>query len=678
MSDEQPHLEEVWATWTGERKLWVTARGGPEGANLQAQWPDGSWASIGDFRADGSVTNPDVPSMYMWDRNTVRLRAHKYGAVSGMREVTVRPQPAVATLLDNFQLLISAQGGPEGAKLEVEDSGHWVVVGTFDAAGKVTNLDELTQSLWYEDVLRLRITKSGLTFPALPGAWVRPPMTGVSAVRSADGKLRVSVSGGMASGQLQAQWPDGTWASIGDFSAEGTVTNPDVPSRYMWDSTTMRLRVHEQGDDEVVHRAYAMVEATVDFPQPRILAISPSVSAGEEEVRLQHIMAYADFQPTGYFAPAGKEITVTVYGHAPGMEALIGTPGLADRNVPSRWSPSMRVIALKPGINKITDPYGGIVHIRYTTVSRDGEAAWLLLGGAAQPIPYFVDGQTTAAQWRTMLARTAAPEVEMVGERVVIAALLPTAQAFKDTDPGKTLAAHKEILALQYDISGLDGTSPLHARPHPHLRLYAVETYSTAPPHATTGYIGIPHESPPGSGMKALLTEAACHSWVMLHEYGHHMQQETTYGGPEGIGEVSVNLYALAVHRKYTNEYTSEFPKRWTATQAYLSRPRADKVFESSQVDTQAIFEQLRLGLGEDFLPAWHKHVRAEHASSNDDAERKKWFVVSASVASGHDLCDFFADWGLLKETEKDIRDAVQALGLHKPAAGMTAIQPYT
>jgi hypothetical protein len=56
----QPRLDEVWVAWTDDRKLWAAARGGPETANLQAQWPDGTWGSIGDFLADGTVTNPNV------------------------------------------------------------------------------------------------------------------------------------------------------------------------------------------------------------------------------------------------------------------------------------------------------------------------------------------------------------------------------------------------------------------------------------------------------------------------------------------------------------------------------------------------------------------------------------------------------------------------------------------
>ncbi|GAA0400629.1 peptidase M60 [Acrocarpospora corrugata] len=672
VDETQPHVDEVWAAWTDDRKLWVTARGGPGGANLQAQWPNGTWAGIGDFRADGTLTNPDVPSGYMWSQNVFRLRAHQYGQVSAARDISVRP-PLVVTPLwtPEGKLQVSARGGHEGANLQAQwPNGSWASIGDFRADGTLTNPDVPPGYMWSQDILRLRVYKGGLTFPAQLEVRVRPPLTGVSAVRAPDGKLVVSARGGPAGANLQAQWPNGSWASIGDFRADGTLTNPDVPPGYMWDTTTVRLRIHQAG------RTFDAVEATVDFPQPRILGIKPSVTAGDEEARLQHCLQYADYQPTGYYAPAGKEITITLYGNAPGMEALIGTQGLVDRKDPAQQSPSMRPTALKPGTNKITDPYGGIVHIRYTTATGTGDAAWMTLGGITQAIPYYVKGTTTAAQWSAMLAKTPAPEVEMVSDCVVIAALLPTALALKSADPGKTLAAHDEIIAIQEDISGLDGSSNIHARPR--LRLYAVEANSTANPHATTGYIGLPHESTPGYFTKALLTEAARNSWVMLHEYGHHFQQETTYGGTEGISEISVNLYALAVGRKHRNEYSDEFPNRWAGTQAYLSRPRSQKRFEASEVDAQAIFEQLRLGLGDSFLRTWHKYVRAEHGNTTDTHERKKWFVVSASAAAQLDLCDFFADWGLLKESEQDIWATVRGLGLRKPEADMTKLKAYT
>ncbi|MFI6578147.1 M60 family metallopeptidase, partial [Nocardiopsis sp. NPDC050513] len=553
-----------------------------------AQWPDGRWASIGDFRQDGSFLNPNVPPSYMWKEDTLRLRVHR----------------------------------------------------------------------------------DGLSFPPHQEIRVRPPLGEVSAVRDSEGRLRVSARGGPEGARLQAQWPDGRWASIGDFRQDGSFLNPNVPPSYMWNEDTLRLRVHGNG------RTFDEVEATVDFPQPRILEIGPSPTAAAERTRLQQRLYYADYQPTGYYAPAGQGITITVYGGASRLEALIGTQGLADRDDPARQSPSMRATPLKPGDNKITDPYGGVVHIRHTTESGDGDAVWMTVSGNAQPVPYFVKGRTSAAQWHTMLGSSRAPEVEMVSDSVVIAALLSTARAVKDTDPGRTVAAHDELLSVQEDISGLDGSSALHARPR--LRIYAVESRSSYNPHATTGYIGLPHGPADGYSMRALLTEEALNSWVMLHEYGHHFQQDTTYGGPEGLIEVSVNLYSLAVGRKHRNEYTDVFPQRWTATQAYLSRPRSQKSFRSDQVDTMAIFEQLRLGLGEDFLREWHRHVRAEHCGTASDHERKKCFVRSASVTARLDLTDFFADWGLLKESEEDIWAAVRSLGLGTPATDMTKLEPYT
>ncbi|MEZ0076514.1 M60 family metallopeptidase [Planotetraspora sp. GP83] len=673
MADEtQAHLDEAWAAWTDDRRLWVTARGGPVGGNLQAQWPDGNWGSIGDFTADGSVLNKDVPHDRQWARDTVRLRAFKYGDASGYRQFTVRPALVVTAVWTAAgRLEVTARGGPQGANLQAQwPDGNWASIGDFNADGTMSNPNVPSNYQVSTDVLRLRVFKPGLTFTPSVDVRVRPPLTAVSAVRAADGKLQVTARGGPQGANLQAQWPDGNWASIGDFTADGTMSNPNVPADYKWDANTLRLRVHLGG------RVYDAVEATIDFPQPRLLALAPCVGAGDEEVRLQLGFPFADYQPTGYFAPAGQEVSITVYGHAPGLEVLVGAPGMANRDDPKQFAPGLRVTALKPGINKITDPHGGIIHLRRTTPTGEGEPAWLLLGGTARSIPYHVQGKTTAAQWRVMLDKTTAPEVEMVSERVVIAALLPTARRYKDGDPAATLAAHHDVVAISEAVSGMDGSTPVHAPPT--LRLYAVETSSAAPPHAASGYIGLPHEDQPGYFMNALLSEAARNSWVMLHEYGHHFQQDTTYGDPEGITEISVNLYALAVNQKFHNERTDEFPGRWPGTQKYLALPRSEKKFGAGDSDPQAIFEQLRLGLGPGFLPAWHKHVRAVHGNTTSTYERKKWFVVSACTAAGRDLTGFFADWGLLKESETDIWDAVRALALPKPDTDLTKIRPYT
>ena len=159
--------------------------------------------------------------------------------------------------------------------------------------------------------------------------------------------------------------------------------------------------------------------------------------------------------------------------------------------------------------------------------------------------------------------------------------------------------------------------------------------------------------------------------WVTYHEYGHHFQTPYNSYGP--FGEVSVNLYSLAVGRHFTHEYTEELPRRWPGTQQWLALPRPEKTFGAPESDPLAMFDQLRKGLGEDFLPAWHRYVRENPGPTSD----LKFFVVSASIAAGYSLINFFADWGLVKSTDLDVWAAVIDLDLPYPPLLLVAIRPY-
>ncbi|MFV2199229.1 hypothetical protein, partial [Nocardiopsis sp. LOL_012] len=80
------------------------------------QWPDGRWASIGDFQQGGSFLNPNVPPSYMWNEDTLRLRLHRDGlSFPPYQEIRVRPPlTEVSAVWDaEGKLRVSAHGGPE-------------------------------------------------------------------------------------------------------------------------------------------------------------------------------------------------------------------------------------------------------------------------------------------------------------------------------------------------------------------------------------------------------------------------------------------------------------------------------------------------------------------------------------------------------------------------------------
>ncbi|WP_239690279.1 M60 family metallopeptidase [Pseudomonas syringae] len=284
-------------------------------------------------------------------------------------------------------------------------------------------------------------------------------------------------------------------------------------------------------------------------------------------------------------------------------------------------------------------------------------------------MPYYTDGVTTTAQWRSMLQVSDVPEVELVGKYVVIAALRSTALKFSNVLPSAVVRSHEEVMRLEAEVSGLDGSAPIHTRPD--LLIYAVEGSGTANPHATTGYIALPYRDYIGEYNEALLGGLAAERWVTLHEYGHHHQ--TSYNSYGPFGEITVNLYALAVSQHYINEYTYVFPDRWSGTVNWLALPRTAKTYGAPESDPQALLEQLRIGLGDGFMPAWHRYIRENPGQTPG----LKFFVISACIAAKRNLTEFFADWGLLKITDTEVWIAAKALNFPYPSQRLSAIRPY-
>lgn len=439
----------------------------------------------------------------------------------------------------------------------------------------------------------------------------------------------------------------------------GEFSNLAVPASYLFDSQTMRVRV-------VGEVASAAVESTLGFPHSRSLLIQPKMSSANEQSVMNWRIQKADYQPSGYFAPAGVDIELWVWGNANNITALIGIQGMADRMDPSQQSASMRPTRLVRGRNVIRDPLGGVIHFR-NLIGGVG-ATRIVLGGGAIPIPYYIHGVTSASEWHEMLRTSTAPEVELVGRYSVVAAFRATALKFTSVGPGTVVDSHELILRVEAEVSGLNGSAPIHTRSN--LLIYAVESRSTFSPHATTGYIGLPYSGGSGVYAQALIGGTAANRWVTLHEYGHHYQNRTNAVSP--FGEVSVNLYSLAVGRVVPNEYTDVLPNHWPDMQEWLAQPRSEKAFDRCPYQ-MAIYEQLRKGLGEGFLPAWDRYIRENPCQSSG----LKCFVLSASIAAGHDLANFFADWGVINEAHNDIWQAVAELGLPQPAVNLIAIRPY-
>lgn len=472
-------------------------------------------------------------------------------------------------------------------------------------------------------------------------------------------KIDVRGSTSARAGLVYAMTKEG-WKAIADVQSNGTFSNPDMPESYLTAHNTLTIRVEHNGTSHPV-------TATNRFVHSRSLAIPPTATKPQDQQFYQWRLQWADYQPTGYWIPAQTRVPIWLEGDDQQVTAYIGTQGLAEANDRSRQTENMRAMVLKRGENLLPLDPGGALHI-----SNNGRSECrVIIGPEAIPLALYRLGSSALVDWENMIELSPYNlPVQFVGDRVAITCYTDTYKRYGVADPEEIVRSHEEVLRIEVHAAGLDGSAPIHTRSN--LWIHAVEAASSLPPHATTGYIGLPHGSNPGHEyMDALVGGVAHNRWVTLHEYCHHFQNRTNSVAPQ-FDENTVNIYALAVHRLHRNDYTDEFPKRWPALQAWLAKPRTQKNYMESP-DTQAIFEQLRLEFGSDYLLNWDRYAR-ENPSPNNDLTN---FAISLSRVAGRNLANFFADWGVIREHDA-VWQALHALNLPDAPDTLTRRVPYT
>lgn len=485
---------------------------------------------------------------------------------------------------------------------------------------------------------------------------VQPVILSLSLAITQSVEVRGSTS---AQGGYAEAYSQGVWKPFANVDSAGQFENLNLPRSYL-DGQRIRVRIRNA-------QISLTVVADNFFPHSRSLSIPHTRGAKADADYYQWRLQWADYQPTGYSLPAQTEASVWLLGDDEDVTLYIGTQGMAQKLDRSRQTANMRRFVLKRGENILpADETGGVIHIRNVGHG----SCQLILDERFQPIPYYIKGHTSEQEWNRMFELTMSidprSELQLVGDRVVICAYLDTYRHHRKGTAEDLVHSHEETLRIEALAAGLDGSSEQHTRSN--MWIYAVESRSTFFPHATTGYIGLPHGRT--NSMDALVGGRAQHQWVTLHEYGHHFQTRTN-GDNALFRENTVNIYALAVMRHYDNEYTPVFPKRWEALSAWLQRPMGTNNYQESP-DTQAIFEQLRIGLGNHTLTAWDRYTR-EYTSAPYDLAAA---LLSLCQAAQRDLADFYIAWGLIKEADAT-RVAIKALNLAPAPQNLTSIRPY-
>ncbi|PEG11514.1 wall-associated protein [Bacillus wiedmannii] len=363
----------------------------------------------------------------------------------------------------------------------------------------------------------------------------------------------------------------------------------------------------------------------------------------------QRRMSFSPYEPTGIYVNPGEEVVIQVEGTQQ-IKAYIGTYSY-EKEEPKQFN-------LNPGENKISSPNGGLLY--FYNYHNTGEVVAKVKKGGT-PNPLFILGKHTTEDWKRMLKDLPNPyAIEMKGENSLLTMHPETvAEHLKQEDPAALLKKHDEIINIEHKISGLskDGVGVANQGKH---SIHFVEDWYTDNYMYATYYRTAYSKGNLESVLN--LEELTNDGWGPWHEVGHQHQQNTWLW--DGLGEVTVNIYSLAVQTTFGHETRLEQEGRYEAAFAYLGKPDAQE--KMNVFEKLVMFWQLHLAYGDQFYPNLHQMYRLLHDTElpKSDEEKKQMFIYMTSKVAGQNLIPFFDKWGLF--VNDATREKIEKLNLPK------------
>ncbi|MDF2850485.1 MAG: hypothetical protein K0S31_1170 [Sphingobacterium multivorum] len=400
----------------------------------------------------------------------------------------------------------------------------------------------------------------------------------------------------------------------------------------------------------------------------QLFNVSPS--AAMEADRLQFRANHNEMQMTGFYVAPNSTITINVKVNSGTTAArlAIGTP-FRDNIRPVR-----QYFNLQAGTQTFTvDQYGGLVYVIYTAdnYTTTGEIE-LSFGNGFIPVPYFQKGITSHEQWVATLdsLKSTVPDVVFSSDHTIMLAKIADALLYRDEDQQLIVNRLDSIIDFSNRISGLNGTSGVHAVPY-NKHLITVRDSSAG------GYMA--------AGISIYFTDALSYrmlqpkylsntnGWGIWHEVGHTYQQKAwTWGN---LTETTVNVYSLASERGFglpVSRVTAN--NSWPKLTTYFQKNIADRNFNLGDNDLKMImFHQLWLGFGDDFYIKLSKTTRENRPAVSTDAEKMRYFMLSACQIAQKDLSDFFRKWGF--KVDESVYTAIADLNLPAPMQDLTTLR---
>ncbi|MBJ7933231.1 hypothetical protein COO04_30265 [Bacillus toyonensis] len=362
-------------------------------------------------------------------------------------------------------------------------------------------------------------------------------------------------------------------------------------------------------------------------------------------------MAFSPYEPTGLYAKPNEQITINVEGNQD-IQVYIGT-----YSYDASWREDSKIksFTLKPGINTIQSPNGGMIYF-YNKQQGGTIRTTITTGGTTTP--FFELGKHTKQDLINMLDQYPnAHAVELKGERVLITASPARVKKYllgSNTDPVQLLKKMDEATRIQDKVAGLS-----EEQVDKHYIHYVEENHSPDYYMYATSY----RTAYVGDAIQYVLdiNKFITDGWGPWHEAGHLRQQSPWKF--YNMTEVQNNIYSLSVEKAFNQP--SNLEKSGIYPKAFQYLEQANKNYdEISDVFVKLVMLwQLQLAYGEDFYPKLHQLYRDMPSSElpQTDENKKQLFMISASKVAKQNLIPFFEKWGL--RPNNDTIQKVAALG---------------
>ncbi|HFJ9462616.1 M60 family metallopeptidase [Bacillus cereus] len=362
-------------------------------------------------------------------------------------------------------------------------------------------------------------------------------------------------------------------------------------------------------------------------------------------------MAFSPYEPTGLYAKPNEQITINVEGNQD-IQVYIGT-----YSYDASWREDSKIksFTLKPGINTIQSPNGGMIYF-YNKQQGGSIRTTITTGGTTTP--FFELGKHTKQDLINMLDQYPnAHAVELKGERVLITASPARVKKYllgSNTDPVQLLKKMDEATRIQDKVAGLS-----EEQVDKHYVHYVEENHSPDYYMYATSY----RTAYVGDAIQYVLdiNKFITDGWGPWHEAGHLRQQSPWKF--YNMTEVQNNIYSLSVEKAFNQP--SNLEKSGIYPKAFQYLEQANKNYdEISDVFVKLVMLwQLQLAYGEDFYPKLHQLYRDMPSSElpQTDENKKQLFMISASKVAKQNLIPFFEKWGL--RPNNDTIQKVAALG---------------